>query len=367
MMIFGWIIFAFVSVYFLLMLIALSGFFKKQKLSGSSSLFVSVIVPCRNEENNLHLLSESLLKQNYPHYEIIFVDDRSTDKTSEILTELQKKKSGKISVLKTTTEKNGKKHALLAGIENAKGEIILTTDADCVHSEKWISGIASAFADEKIKMIVGSVILKKTDSFFANIQQSDQTVLTAISAGFINAGLPVMCSGANLAFRKSAFFESGNYASHINDKSGDDVFLLHAFVKKYGKDSVVALTDRETTVKTNPVKSVAMFLQQRLRWGEKSKRYTLFFPVFLALVTALTSMLLLAGLLLLPLYHAHFTLLSISLGTKAAIDFLLLFLTGRVLGSVVWPWYFIPAFLFHLFYVPVISGAAIFSRKVKWK
>lgn len=367
MIVLGWVILFFVSVYSILMLIALYGFFKKQYFSDSSSVFVSVIVPCRNEEKNIPLLLKSLLNQNYPNYEIIFVDDLSTDRTTEILAEQQRIFPEKISVYKTDPALSGKKQALLLGVENAKGEIIITTDADCIHSEKWIYDLVSAFQNDKIKMTAGCVVLNNPGSIFAHIQQLDQLALTAISAGFQKAGLPVMCSGANLAFRKSAFIETGNYQSHLDEISGDDVFLMHRFVKKYGNTSIVFVTEENALVKTAPVSTISQFISQRFRWGEKSKRYKLFFPVFLAFVTASASILLLTGLLLLPVDHAHIMLLSISLGTKATIDFLLLFLTGRVLGATASLWYFFPAFLFHLLYVPGISIAALFTKKVNWK
>lgn len=295
------------------------------------------------------------------------MDDRSTDGTVKIVSEFLQLFPEKVFLYKTSVEKNGKKQALLVGIENANGDIIVTTDADCLHPENWLVKLTRPFADEKIKMATGAVVLNKPTTFFENIQQLDQTALTAISIGFMNNGLPVMCSGANLAFRKNAFIENGKYNSHLNEKSGDDVFLMHDFVKKYGKNAVISVSDLDSIVKTSAVGSVGKFLKQRLRWGEKSKRYRRFFPLFLAFVTAFSSALLLVGLLLLPVYHAHFTLLSISLGAKAAIDFLLLFLTGRVLGTSASLWYFLPAFLFHLFYVPLISLASVFTKKVEWK
>lgn len=367
MVFFGWILIILVSVYVLLILISIAGFFKKPAEQEKKDFRVSVILPVRNEEKNLDIVIPSLLAQRHPYYEIIIANDHSSDRTKEIAEKYIQQFPGKIKWTESEEGCYGKKQALLKGINEASGEIIFTTDADCVHHREWLSKMAAAFGNEKIKMAAGTVLIKKPSSFFEHIQQLDQLSLTAVSAGTMRMGWPLMCSGANLAFRKKDFYATGKYKGHLHEKSGDDVFLMFRMADDLGKEAIDFSVSPETAVQTTPSYSVSAFLSQHLRWGEKAKRYYRFFPLFVAILTVLIPLGCIAGLLLLPVYHAHFALLSISLGAKAAIDFLLLFLTGRVLGASASLWYFVPAFFFHLFYVPVVALAALVSKKAEWK
>lgn len=102
--------------------------------------FVSVLIPARNEEQNIKICLSSLKKQNYPNFEILVLDDNSTDKTKDVVENFSKTNS-KIKLISGTKLPNGwfgKNWACQQLSENAKGEILIFTDADTRHSPNAI-------------------------------------------------------------------------------------------------------------------------------------------------------------------------------------------------------------------------------------
>ena len=110
---------------------------------------VSIIISIRNEANNINKIINSLASQNYEltKYEIIIANDKSIDNTLELLTlaKLKIKNLRVINVEKTPNNWASKKWALNQCINQAKGDIIVQTDADCIHHPNWLSRITSPF------------------------------------------------------------------------------------------------------------------------------------------------------------------------------------------------------------------------------
>lgn len=236
---------------------------------------VSVIVPARNEEQNIRSCLQSILANDYPHdrLEILVVDDASTDGTREIVEDLMRSGPVRLLALGDAPDRSRahKKRALAHGVENADGEIIITTDADCKVSPRWIRTLVSYF-DEETGMVIGPVLYRRTGSIFADLQALEYVGLVALGAGFVRLGLPHLCNSANLAYRREAFEAIGGYRGLEEVTTGDDVFLLH----RIGYESrwrVRACTVRTAAVVTDPNESLRAFIDQRKRWTSGHSRY----------------------------------------------------------------------------------------------
>lgn len=207
--------------------------FKKPVEHGSFLPLVSVIVAGRNEENNISGCIESLLKLTYPKdkLEIFIVNDRSTDKTGEIMQGYAKENSvlKYIEIDKFIGNLKGKVNALAVAINSAKGEIIVTTDADIEVKPGWISEMMKYY-NEKTGVVNGfSTISAK--SIFTGIQSYDWLYLLGIAAGGDGLGQPISCVGNNMSYRKSAYDEVGGYEK-IKYSVTEDFMLLQTICKK---------------------------------------------------------------------------------------------------------------------------------------
>jgi biofilm PGA synthesis N-glycosyltransferase PgaC len=233
----------------------------------NKNYFISVIIPVRNEERNIESLLIGLANQNYPilNFEVIVVDDHSTDDSIKILAK-NKPRFQNLTVAALTSN-YGKKAALTHGINLAKGEIIATTDADCVLPIAWMTTINSAFQNNKINLAIGMVSVAKGQKFFSQWQAMEfaSVMGTGIAAFGLNS--PMMCNGANLAFRKDVFQQVKGYKGNEHIPSGDDEFLMRKIQNKFpGSIRVV-----NSVVVTQPQSSLKDFLSQRIRWASKWK------------------------------------------------------------------------------------------------
>jgi cellulose synthase/poly-beta-1,6-N-acetylglucosamine synthase-like glycosyltransferase len=257
-----------------------------------SHYFVSVIVVVRNEEKNIKRLLASIAAQTYPKdkFELILIDDQSEDNTRSIIQEFMKKAKFKIRLMDRTvvSEHNlsPKMSALNAAISEARGEIIITTDGDCFVGSNWLKIMTAPFSQEKIQFVSGPVAIDGRQSLFSKIQTMEFASLIGSGAALIGWRYPLICNGANLAFRKRAFMEVNGYEGVYQTVSGDDVFLMQKIHKRF-ESSVCFAGSYEAMVCTEPQASFNILLHQRKRWASKWQRHLLAFswaiPVFLFL------------------------------------------------------------------------------------
>lgn len=236
--------------------------------SNVPELKVSVIIPFRNEEENICKCIDSVLNQNFSNskFEIIAVNDHSDDQS---ITRLEKyKNNNRVNII--TNKNQGKKHALLTGIYNAKNEIILTLDADCTVNDNWLISMCNIYEKEQCQMLCGPISYQTSDSLFQKLQQAESAAILGISFTLNNLKLPSTCNGANLMFDKNSFIKVGGYR-HIEIDSGDDDLLMHDFFKSNLK--IVATLNKDCTVQTTPCQNFQEFKAQRLRWISKAKHY----------------------------------------------------------------------------------------------
>ncbi len=261
--------------YFVLLMVLRFGWTKAVRQSNSvqvnKTFFISIVVPFRNEEKNIELVLDSISKIDYPasNFEVILVNDHSTDDTIWVA----ENRSGlfkNLTIVSLDENKLGKKAALTRGIDLANGEIIVTTDADCLVPINWLTAINYVFQDAKIKLAAGMATISQDKSFFSQWQAMEFASVIGTGVAAFGYDEPFMCNGANLAFRKDTFREVGGYAGNAHIASGDDEFLLRKISKKYPHATAV-LNVQGSVVVTQPQPSINFFLQQRLRWASKWK------------------------------------------------------------------------------------------------
>lgn len=239
---------------------------------------VSVIVPVRNEEAVIEKCLQSLLQQNYPAHllEIIIVDDYSTDRTAVIV---QGYTSERVKLLQLTdffTEAGitaHKKKAIETGIQSSRGDLIITTDADCVADIDRVSAIAGFYARNNASLIVAPVKIAAGSSVLSVFQSIDFAILQGITGASVYKNFHRMCNGANLAYEKKAFCAVNGFAGIDHIASGDDMLLMEKIAKKF-PGGIAYLKSTDAIVTTLPCHSWKLFLNQRIRWASKTKHYT---------------------------------------------------------------------------------------------
>lgn len=248
------------------------------RYASSTSRYVSIIIPVRNEEKNIALLLKDLAHQSFPkdRMEILIINDSSTDQTVYIVNQFINQNSDlSIKIIDLVVEgtiMSYKKKAIELGIAHAKGEIIVTTDGDCRVNHHWIQSICSFMRDKNAFFVSGPVqyIVQKNLVYY--LQQIELAALILVGAVCMKKKIPSMCNGANMAYLKSIFKDVEGYKHVDQTPSGDDEFLMHKILKKY-PDHVFFLKDTQAIVSTYPHYSFQPFIHQRKRWAGKWRLY----------------------------------------------------------------------------------------------
>ena len=251
---------------------------------------VSVVVACRNEESNIVNLIRDIKSQNFDteRFELIIVNDHSTDATLLVL-EQESKNWSHLKIVNLEVLVIGKKNAIRKGVEIAKGEIIVCTDADCRIGEEWIQTISNYFIDKNIKFVSGPVIFKSSLSWFSKFQTFEIFSLVAASASAINRNKSTICNGANLSFRKKEYLEIKE--DLFNNFKTDDVDLLQYFKKEY-KNAIKFIKDRDAIIFTEGNPNLISNLKQKIRWISSSKSICDWDSFFVAILVFLMNLIL---------------------------------------------------------------------------
>ena len=237
----------------------------------SKQPYFSIVIPARNEAIDLPVLLNSLEAQNYPrdHYEIILVDDHSTDETISVAS-----KFALVKCISAGEAKSGafKKQAIEDGIKAAKFDWIIGTDADCIPGPDWLNSFASIIKEKDPVFIAAPVQFISNNSILGIFQEMDFMILQAVTAVVVTKEQMSMCNGANIAYKKQAFYEVKGFEGIDHLASGDDMLLMYKIWKKY-PGSVVYLKQEESIVRTKPPQNWKAFFQQRIRWASKAGSY----------------------------------------------------------------------------------------------
>jgi cellulose synthase/poly-beta-1,6-N-acetylglucosamine synthase-like glycosyltransferase len=236
---------------------------------------ISIIIPARNEEQNIGACISSILVNTYPKelFEIIVINDHSTDNTVAVVEAFD---LPNVRCIDLPAQKEGtvayKKAALGLGIERSRGELIVTTDADCTAPPHWLKYIAAIYEEQKPVMIVAPVDLTTNGSVVQTFQSLDFMSMQGITAAVHQLKLGNMSNGANLAFSKEAYNAVDGYKDIDHLASGDDFLLMMKFQKAY-PERISYLKSPYAIVRTAPQPDWSSFFQQRIRWASKSGKY----------------------------------------------------------------------------------------------
>ncbi len=342
--------------------------------------YISIIIPARNEEDNIGPLLDSITNQSYPPslFEVIVVDDFSTDNTKNIIQSYKYPHIKYVSLKDFVSDErinSYKKKSIETGISLSKGELIVTTDADCIVQENWLATIAGYYELHRPDMIVMPVVIDDVGTPIQIFQSLDFMSLQGITGAAVFQKIHGMCNGANLAYRKTSYKEVGGFAGIDHIASGDDMMLLHKFSSR-DKNSILYLKSKEVIVKTKPVNNIRGFINQRIRWASKADKYQdkSLFPVLLTVYLFNCSLLylLVEGIVVNPdchLFTIRFSILqffvfAIVLKTVTELFFLapvaIFFNKGRLL------WAFPICQPFHILYI-IIAGWLGKFGEYRWK
>ena len=337
-----------------------------------SEIKLTVIVPARNEEHNISNLLSDLSWQTYSRlkFEVIVIDDASTDNT------LEKVKDFKlefpifplryIKLQEDEGVNNHKKRAITCGVEAAKNDYIVTTDADCRVGSEWLSSIAGYLKNNPAKMILGPVKFLDDGTWFGAFQQLEFSSLIGVTAATARMGHPLMCNGANMAYLKEAFKQVGGYGDE-QFASGDDMFLMHKIEKEFPK-CIHFIKSSQAIVSTLPQDNVADFLNQRKRWVSKNRFLPDWYTLIVGALTyaASISIVIYFSLLLIFNYPGwNFFIIAVILKFIADFSFLYIISNFFELRNKL---KFIPiSFIVNLIYVSFILVYAVLNRNYIWK
>lgn len=337
------------------------------------AVFVSVIIAARNEELTIENCLISLANQNYQPslFEIIVVNDFSTDATETVVnTFVRTHKSFSIRLVNMRdllAEGNGsKKRAITVGVKMAKGELILTTDADCTVKNNWIKTVTAYYAETGHYFISGPVEYKSNRlKAFAKIQSLEFMSLIGSGGAAIKSGYPLMCNAANLAFKKSVYFEVGRGEVDSEPVSGDDTFLMFAIHRKY-PDKISFLKSPGAIVSTVPSASVADFINQRKRWTSKVKNYSAAYVKWIGSGLFIFNASIIVSAILGLTQEAFLKFFLVQLVIKFVLDFVFLNRIAGFFGKRKLLTLFPLVEIMHVFYIVLVSIFS-FSKKYEWK
>jgi cellulose synthase/poly-beta-1,6-N-acetylglucosamine synthase-like glycosyltransferase len=340
------------------------GFFKVQKFTNTNlepQTSFTIIVPFRNEAENLPLLLKSLSELNYPAdlFEVILVDDESAEKFQIPNSEFQ------IRIIDTIRVSNSpKKDAISTAMKHVKTDWVITTDADCTVRENWLWTFDNYIQENEVSMIAGAVTYDTNNSFLHHFQQLDLTSLQGATIGSFGIKKAFMCNGANFAYKKSLFEKMNGFEGNNTIASGDDVFLLQK-VANSCQNQVHYLKAEEAIVHTKPTQDWESLFYQRVRWAAKTSSYQSIFGKVLGLIVFFGNLSFVTGTVFFAFGIWPWQLLTLFVVLKFIIDFGLLyvtnqFLTDRRIKSLV---------LSSLFYPFFSSAVALYSLfgSYKWK
>lgn len=340
--------------------------YKRKSGSETKAKGISVIISSKNELENLKTLIPKLMSQNHPEYEVILVDDRSTDETYDHYIDLDHQEDNfkLVRIDSTPDHINNKKYALTLGIKAARYDYVLLTDADCTpESESWIKEMSQGFDSEGKHFVIGFSQYLKFGGFL-NLFIRYETLLTAVS--YIGLGLlgrPYMAVGRNFAYKKSFFLENNGFGKFQNVVGGDDDLLANQYARR--KNTTIMLSP-DATVYSRPETTWGSFIRQKTRHLSVGKHYRFSDKLLLGILTISKIVLWFSFITVIMsgfqtyLALACFLLVMVSLMTS-----LLVLEKKTGIKSGIWMLPFLD--FVYLFYYISTSLRVLFTKKVRWK
>ena len=299
----------------------------------------SIVIPFRNEAENLKQLFQSLTQLKYQkgHFEIIFVNDSSEDNSVALCRNFRRENPEINIQIIDSVQRSGapKKDAINTAIELAKNNYILTTDADCSVPKNWLLEFNSFLEETSCRMVAAPVKIgvkeNEKGGFLKIYQQIDFLSLQGATIGGFGVEKPFMCNGANLCYEKSAFKEVNGFLGNENIASGDDLFLLEKFQKRHFKTGF--LKSNRAAVSTLAQPDLRSLFSQRIRWAAKTSAYNNLFGKMVAITVFLMNFLIVAGALAVMSGYFPKKIFMLFFLIKFNVDFIIIYKTSIFFGS----------------------------------
>ena len=330
----------------------------------------SIVIPARDEEANIGACLASILANSYPThlYEIIVINDHSTDQTAAIVADLQLEYPNlKLINLADHTSAGlnaYKKKAIELAIAQSNGQWIITTDADCQVKKNWLSLFDAYIQETGTVFVAAPVQFTHSGNFISLFQELDFLSLQGITAAAVGAGAHTMCNGANLAYQKKAFYEVGQFAGIDQIASGDDMLLMQKIKKAYpGK--LGFLFHQDAIVSTLPMPNWKSFINQRIRWASKGTHYqdkSIFWVLLLVYLVNLSLLL----LLIIGLIQQDLSAILYLVLFKTGVELFFLYPVSRFFGQTATLLYFPFMQPVHICYTVIAGWLGKFGN-YQWK
>ena len=321
------------------------------------SITFSIIIAFRNEADNLDRLLQSLKKIDYPNdlFEVLFVNDASTDQSLTIIENFIKENLDKNFYLLENQRKSAspKKDAINTAIKLSQFDWILTTDADCEVSVSWLNTYDAFILEKKANFIAAPVLYVEKEGFIHRFQQVDWMSLLGTTIGSFGNKKPMMCSGANLGYSKKIFNKVNGFNGNQHIASGDDVFMMQKVAEKY-PSKIYYLNTLAASVSTQSLSTWKELYQQRMRWAMKTGSLSNKFVKWVGIIVlAINLLLVLTPFFLLfkpEWYFAYLVLFMI----KVIVDTILVYKTTQIFKQKIKIFDWILSSLFYpIFFKPI--------------
>jgi len=338
---------------------------KREKLivTNEKSNKFSVIIAARNEAHFIKESLHSIINQNYNKnlFEIIVINDHSTDGTlNKIEDFIAENSEYTISCINLEELDNitNKKQAISIGINNAKHDYIILTDADCIRKNEWLNSI-NIFIEKTNSKLVYAPVEFLSKNIFEEMQALEFAGLVGVGAAAMELKYPNMCSASNLILEKKVFYEVGGYEDNKHVISGDDEFLMHKIFKKY-PNQVKFLFNENAIVKTSANASVNELTEQRKRWVSKATKYENRYITIILIFTYYFNFSIIINL------FVNWQIAVTQLGLKFLIEGIFLFTILKLYNKKRLILLLPLAEIFHVFYIVIIGVLATFTS-FNWK
>jgi cellulose synthase/poly-beta-1,6-N-acetylglucosamine synthase-like glycosyltransferase len=341
---------------------------------------ISIIIPARNEEENIGCCLQSIIEQSYPAhlFEVLVVDDHSTDNTAAIIKSYASQNVKLISLkdyLSANEINSYKKKAIEISIQQSNGELIVTSDADCIFPKNWLTSIASFYESKRPAFIVMPVLISYGKKMIEVFQSLDFMTLQGITGASVHKKFHSMCNGANLAYTKEAFIAVNGFKGIDNIASGDDMLLMHKIYNQF-PNNIEYLKSREVIVTTNPVSTIQQFFNQRIRWASKADQFDdkrifivliiVYFLNVLMMVLPIVALISNRSISIMNIQLSMFNFYASLLLIKTIFELFFLYPVAKFFNQTKLLWWFPIAQPFHIVYT-VIAGWLGKFGKYTWK
>ncbi len=333
---------------------------------------ITVIIPARNEEKNIGECLQSVLNQSLSPdlYEVVVIDDHSADDTAKIIRSFPADRVKLLSLADYVSEKDTqsfKKKAIEIAVAQAAGELIVTTDADCLVPENWLQLYAAFYETQKIKFIAAPVTFHREKNSLQRFQTLDFHGMMCVTGAGIHTGLMHMCNGANMAYEKAAFYAVNGFAGIDNIASGDDMLLLQKIAAEY-PGRIGFLKNINATVHTEAKPDLTSFFAQRLRWATKSTSYSETRVTLILAAVFFHCCSIVFSFFLIPFFgKIALQLFVFQILIKSVADYIYLRMMSIWFDKKDAMRWFLSSEILHILYIVIVGTAGNFVKKYEWK